>query len=117
VTGERCAGAEEQDRQLHPLRAQRLADVAPVGVGQPDVDDQEVGSRGSDPFEQLGAAARADRREALFLEPAQKDAAQVEVIFDDHDLRTGHRSSVAPRGRDQHRCSGDRQPVSPSVRA
>jgi len=53
AVGKRCAGAEEQDRQLHALRAQRLADVASVGVGQPDVDDQEVGRLGPEPLEQV----------------------------------------------------------------
>jgi len=94
---ERVVRGEEEHRRLDAPSAQRLAEVASVGVGQPDVDDQEVGRLGPEPLEQFGATARADCREALLLEPAQKDAAQVEVVLDDHDLRTGHPSSVALR--------------------
>ena len=41
--GDGVAGREEQHRGVDAVRAQRLADVAPVGVGQADVDDEPVG--------------------------------------------------------------------------
>ena len=40
--GQRAAGGEEEHRRVDAVRAQRLADVAPVGVGQADVEHQEV---------------------------------------------------------------------------
>ena len=43
--GQRVAGGEEQHRGAHAVRAQRLADVAAVGVRQPDVEHQHVGRR------------------------------------------------------------------------
>ena len=41
--GERIACGQEQHRRVDALRAQRLADVAAVGVGQADVDHERVG--------------------------------------------------------------------------
>src|SRR5262245_43031901 len=39
---ERVPGREEQDRRLNAARAERLAEVAAVGVGQSDVDNERV---------------------------------------------------------------------------
>ena len=42
--GQGVASGEEQHRSVDALSPQRLADVTSVGVGQADVDDEEIGS-------------------------------------------------------------------------
>ena len=41
--GQRAAGGQEEHRRVDAVRAQRLADVAAVGVGQADVEHEHVG--------------------------------------------------------------------------
>ena len=95
-------------------RAQRLADVAAVGVGQADVDDEGVGSR-------LGGAparrAVGDGRdlEALLGQPAAQQRPQVGVVLDDEQAQRGHRACMmthGPRtaGRLAPRASAERGP-------
>ena len=89
--------AEEENRQLHAARSQRLADVPAVRIREPDVDDQEIRFLRPDPLEQLGAAARADGRKSLFLEAAEEHAAQVEIVLDDHHLWPRHEDERSVR--------------------
>ena len=59
AVGECIPGSEEEDGNRFAVRPQRLDEVAPVGVGQPDVDDHRVGRAGADERHRL--AARLDR--------------------------------------------------------
>ena len=43
AVGQRVPGGQEQDRRCDTTRAQRLADVASVRVGQSDVEHEDVG--------------------------------------------------------------------------
>ena len=43
AVAQRVARGQEQDRGGDAARPQRLADVAAVGVGQADVEDEDVG--------------------------------------------------------------------------
>jgi hypothetical protein len=91
AVGERIASREEQHRRLHALRTKRLADVAPVGVRQADVDDQDARRLWLDPSEQFRAGADTDRLEPLLTEPAQQHPAKVGVVLDHQHLRHGTR--------------------------
>ena len=51
--GERVAGGEEDDGRRRSLRAERLHDVAPIRVGEADVDDQRVRLLARQQLEQL----------------------------------------------------------------
>ena len=84
---QRVARREEEHGRLHALRAQRLADVAAVGIGQTDVDDQDVRRLRLDALEQLGPGADTCRVEALLAQAAQKHAAESDVVLDDQNLR------------------------------
>ena len=90
--GERITRRQEQHRRLDPLRPDRLADVTPVGIGQPDVDDEHVGGVARHSIEQLSSRPDAVSREALFAEPADDHRAKLEIVLDDQDLRNPARS-------------------------
>ena len=60
---------------MHAARAQRLADVAPVGVGQADVDDQRVGLGLGGTFEELASGCDGRSVEALGAQAAHEHAA------------------------------------------
>ena len=66
AVGERVPRAEEEHRCLEALRANGLADVSAVGVGQADVDDQEVWGVGLETLEQLVARTDAAGGEPFF---------------------------------------------------
>ena len=79
---------------MRPGRA-ALYDVATVGVGKPDVDDQDVRRFRLEALEQFGAGSNSGGLEPFLLQAAQQDASQVEIVFDDHYLDAGHGCSVA----------------------
>ena len=64
-----------------PARAQRLDDVAAVGVRQADVDDQGVRLGVADAAEQLGRGRGGLDREALLAQPAADERAQLGVVL------------------------------------
>ena len=84
--GERVARGEEQDRRCDAARPQRLADVAPVGVGQADVEHEDVGRRRRANARTASVPdAVARTLEALALERVAEDAAQLVVVLADAD--------------------------------
>lgn len=90
------AGGEEQHRDGHPAGPQRLAQVATVGVGQPDVHHQGVEAV-------LGDAKRAGRvrggrhGEAFLPQAAGHDVPQRRIVFDDEQARRCHLCSLPLR--------------------
>ena len=82
--GERVACGQEQHRREHAPRADRLAEVATVGVGQSDVDDERVGrAMGDDVSEGVGAGRYTPSAEAFGAEGAHEHVAQAGVVLDD----------------------------------
>ena len=78
------AGGQEQHRHVHAARAQRLADVAPVGVGQADVEDDGGEPRvrsGAGGGERAGAVRRGRHGEPALAEPAGDSLAQDGVVL------------------------------------
>ena len=70
-------------------RAQRLAQVAPVGVGQADVDDEPVGWL-LGLRHRRGRIADRDDLEALLPQPARQHQAQLGVVLDDEQSEDRH---------------------------
>src|SRR5207244_909597 len=56
---------EEEHRRLQAARPQRLAEVAAVGIWQPDVDYERVDARPVDVFERRGAGGNRVHGEAF----------------------------------------------------
>jgi hypothetical protein len=102
--GDRVARREEQDGRRDALGPQRLADVAAVGVGEADVDDQGV-DRVARRHERRGAVADGGHREALLLEAARDQRAELGVVLDDDQAMGGHALSVVAAGSSARRWS------------
>ena len=114
---------EEEHRGVLTLGAQRLADVAPVGVGEPDVDHQDV-EAGADRevAQRLLAVARDDHLVTVHPERVGEHATHRLVVLADPD--PGH-SSILPhaaallpprRRRDRRTWSGTDQVLRRSAR-
>ena len=82
---ERVSSGEEEDGRLDAARAQRLAEVAAVAVGEADVDHERVWCRLLDPVEQLRTGCEAFNGEAFLAQAARENGTQLVVVFDDHD--------------------------------
>ena len=95
AVGQRVTGGQEERGGLHALGAQCLQDVATVGVGQADVDDQDAGLLPAERLQELRTAADPGRLESFLAQASQEDAAQVGVVLDHHHLR--HGANSAPR--------------------
>ena len=80
--GDAVARGQKEDRRLDAARSQRLAEVAAVGIGKPDVEHDQAGPVDVGPGERLGAIASGDHVEALLVEPTGEDPPQVVVVFD-----------------------------------
>ena len=63
--------------------AQGLADVAPVGVREADVEDQHVRRLGPERAHRLGAGGRGTDGQAVALQGAAEHAAQLVVVLAD----------------------------------
>ena len=90
---DRVARGEEEHRRLDAARAERLADVAPVGVGQADVDDEDVRHVGLGACEHLASGRDAVDGEALLAQAAAEDAPELCVVLDDEHTAAGHRDA------------------------
>ncbi len=109
---QRVAGGEEEHRRLHPLGPERLAGVAPVAVGEADVDHEDVGLGDRDALEQLRAGADGLAAEPLLAQAAGEHRAQRGVVLDDQHQGRQHGVSIAPwnpRGRAFRSSSGERR--------
>ena len=106
--GERIARGEEQHRRRHALGAQGLADVTAVGIGQPDVDDEEIRRTARHLLEELRARLDALGMETLLAQPADEHRTHPGVVLDDKDGRRAHclRSMGAIGGCFKPRCGG-----------
>ena len=83
------------------MRAQRLDEVAPVGVGKPDVDDHRVSERAlTSDIACSGGLDRGDR-EALLPRPRVTSEPELEIVFEHDNVRVEHGSS-------QYRANGAR---------
>ena len=71
-------------------RAQRLADVAAVGVGQADVDDERVGRLARPALSARAPSADRDDLEALLAQAAAQQRAQLGVVLDDEQAEDRH---------------------------
>ena len=89
--GQRVARRQEEHRCRDALCPKRLTDVAPICIRQPDVDDQDVRQLVVELVEEVGSGTDPGRVEPLFAKASQEDAAQVDVVLDDHHLRHGGR--------------------------
>ena len=81
--------------RLDAARPERLADVAAVRVGQPDVDDEASGGARSTLASSSVPVAKARDLEVFFREAPDEHAAQLGVVLDDQDLRGIGKSSPA----------------------
>ena len=89
TVGHRVAGREEEHRGVDAARAQRLAEVATVGVGQADVDDEPVGGL-LGLRHRRGRIGHRDDLEALLAQPARQHQAQLGVVLDDEQSEHRH---------------------------
>jgi hypothetical protein len=81
----RVPRCEEEDRRLDSPRAQRLTQITAVGVGQADIDHEDVRLRRFEPIEQLFAAGDSFRSEAFFTKSADEQASKLVIVLDDQD--------------------------------
>jgi len=97
---ESVPGGQKQDWCLHAPCAQRLAKIAAVRIGKPDVDHERVGRSEVDLGQQFGAVRDGVDAKPVLLQPALQHATELRVVLDDHDSKTGHSSrSIAPSGK------------------
>ena len=89
AVGHGVARGEEEHRGVDAARAQRLAEVAPVGVGQADVDDEPVG-RLLGLRHRRGRIGDRDDLEALLAQAARQHQAQLGVVLDDEQSEDRH---------------------------
>jgi len=73
-------GAEEEYRRLEALGANGLADVPAVGVGQADVDDEEVGYVRLETLEQLVARTDSAGGEPFLTESLNEHRAELDIV-------------------------------------
>ena len=87
--GHGVARGEEEDRSVDAARPQRLAEVAPVGVGQADVDDQAVGHV---PLRAIAPAASPTASTTKPASPSPRDElrAQLGIVLDDQQAEDRH---------------------------
>ncbi len=79
---------EEQDRGVLSLGAQRLAHVTPIGIGQSDVDDQQVDAvRRPEGLDRVMAVACDQDVVVVHLEGIGQDAANRLVVLADAHCR------------------------------
>ena len=76
---------QKEHRSLHAARAERLAQVAPVSVGQADVDHEHVRHRPLHRLECIRPRRGRVDREAFLAEPASEHAAQLLVVLDEQN--------------------------------
>ena len=82
-----AARREEEDRRADPLGAKRLDDVAPVRVGQADVDDEGVRNGALDPVQECRAAPDALGAVLLLAQTAHEEGAHLDVVLEYEDVR------------------------------
>ena len=85
----RGARRQEEHRTGHAVCPERHADVAAVGVGKPDVEDQHVRRRVREHPQGVGAGRCRPDLVALAVERAANHAAQFVVVFAQPDCQ-GH---------------------------
>src|SRR5205085_3166649 len=99
AVGKLVPRSQEQQRRLDAARPQRLAEVAAVGVGQADVDDEQVRRYGIDAGEQVGPGRDRLRLEPLLGQTALQHATQLGIVLGDQHAGSRHSSrSIAPSG-------------------
>ena len=76
------AGGEDQDRRV-ALGAQAAADLDPVELRQPEVEDDEVGHEVLGQLERLHAIAGGAHLVALLAQGAPQDVGDLGVVLDD----------------------------------
>ncbi len=114
--GERVAGGQEEHRRANAAGAQCLDDVAAVGIGQTDVDDERVGLVHPDLVEQLAGGRRRRHVKAFLAEAAAQQRTQLRVVLQHDHPRLHHstfsiaRAGVHGAGRAPRRCSRPARP-------
>ena len=94
---------QHHDRHQHPEVAQQTAQLAPIHVGQPDVEDDRIEPLVSSDLERLRRGSALDADELLIeFELFRQRLAQRDVIVDDQDFATSphnlpHGAAVWPR--------------------
>ncbi len=83
------ARGEDQDRELRLLGAQAPADLDPVDVGQPEVEDHEADAPPSD-GDRRRSLGQSLHGVALAVEHANEPLGDAVVVFDQQDLRLRH---------------------------
>src|SRR5262249_14308030 len=105
---ERVPGGQEKNRSLDPPRPECLAEVAPVGVRQSDVDDQDVRRCSLDLRERASPAGCQRDDKSLLTKPTIEHTAQALVVLDDKDSLAearAHPGSVAAPAGQAAACS------------
>lgn len=117
--GQPTAGREHEDAQMGVAGADGRHDIASVGVGQPEVGDQQPGARRLEPREDLGPGAGV-------LQPAPQQAAQPRIVLDQgdtlcrggqraHARRRGWPTALAPRCCPDRRCTQVSRSTTPDI--
>src|SRR4030095_13608308 len=97
LIGEPVARGEQQHRHLDLLLSSGLEDAQAIELGQPDVEDDEVGAGPLDQaFEGGGAVAHHLDRVAFLLEPLPDEARDLPLVLDHQDA---HLTSTVPSRR------------------
>ena len=95
AVGLEAAGGEHDDRHLR-RRADGAADVAPVDVGQPQVEQDDVGLGPAHRLDARGAGRRQLDPEALALERRAQRIRDRRLVLDHDHLPTPHRGRPLP---------------------
>lgn len=78
---------QEQHGCLDPLRLERLADIAAIGIRQPDVNHQQVVLLRIGKHQGFATVARQIDLESLLVEPLVEQPPELGVVLDNQDVQ------------------------------
>ncbi len=87
AVGFRSARGQEDDRRLRQLGivADALADIQPVGIGQHDVEQDEVGADPPAKVEGATAGLRPGEKKAFFFQVVLQQREEIGIVFDENN--------------------------------
>ena len=105
AVGHRVARGQEHDGHGVPARTQRRADIAPVRIGKPDIEDEQIGPARVERAQEIGAGGDRLDREVLLAQPADDEVAQTRIVLgQEHGV--AHTSSMPVQRGSGHVHSG-----------
>src|SRR5438034_7616697 len=79
---------QDDDRSRVPF-AQAQHDIDPIGIRQPQVEDEQIGFSRCCLYESVGAALRLENSERLRRKPRAQKTPDLRIVFDNDDRRRG----------------------------